>query len=453
MGLISAFFNAYQDIEAARNMINSGDAMGLYKANQRKSFAKGAMDSTLQFACLASDTIPIDMATVLRVSLERVYASFIQSYLSLNSTVDISKDSSPSQFLKRFHSNINLESTAEDVYKEYCVESDEEYDKMMERIYDGTSKAYINENTNEMILFNFNENFNSAVFEAHKEQLEESLKYIDFTPFPNVSNSPYYEALDARDIHDLQMDAARAAIKANNDRANDAYKLQWNDKYRVPTMTDNDVKKTNDMAPYMMQVRLMAVNDQKEFVQFMDFVIGIKVVLHPMKSDEMITNIQSCLDNGNFLFNMIRWTTGEKDLFKDIILNANNVKLDVANRSKGASPWWMTLKRLKDTARLQKARFARNQLIPNSTIIVGSYEVDTLKQKFGYSLKDVRFAKKLMDQMFLMTFIIVDDATRTVDVLYDGQNHFQTYALETFEREVSMNSNRIGKELTRMISR
>ena len=48
---------------------------------------------------------------------------------------------------------------------------------------------------------------------------------------------------------------------------------------------------------------------------------------------------------------------------------------------------------------------------------------------------------------------IIDEGTRTIEILYDGETTYQTYALETLEREISMNSNKLGKELTRMISR
>ena len=58
-----------------------------------------------------------------------------------------------------------------------------------------------------------------------------------------------------------------------------------------------------------------------------------------------------------------------------------------------------------------------------------------------------------MSSLFLMNFVILDEGSGTIDVLYDGETTFQTYALETLEREVSMNSNKLGKELTRMISR
>lgn len=424
-----------------------------------KSFAKGAMDGTLQFPCLVSDAIPIDMASTIARTLERAYASFVQVYLSLNNTIDISVDKNPSEFLKRFHKNIKLESTAVDWYYENCTEPDQDFDTLMERIYNGTTKAFINEKENMIIAFNFSDKFSPAVYESNKRDLEQSLKDIDFTPFANVGNSPFYakEAplFTPQDAHDIEMDIIKKTYTNELDRAKAAAITRAGDaKTRLaPALTDNDVKKANDFQPYTMQVRLMAVNDQNEFVQFMDFIIGIKVVLHNIKSNEMVVNIQNSLQNSGKLFNLIRWTTGEKSLFKDLIFRINEVKLDVANKSKGASPWWSTLKRLKDTSKAQQAFFSRTQIVPNSTIVVSQYEVDTIQKAYGFSLRDPRFAKKLMSNLFLMNFVIVDDGTRTVDILYDGASTYQTYALETLEREVTANSNKIGRELTRMISR
>jgi hypothetical protein len=445
------------EISTVAKSVSSAKA---YAANFKGnvSIARGALDGTMQFACLVSDSIPIDMAATVARTLERVYASFVQTYLSLNNTIDISVDKNPNMFLKRFHHNIKVESaydkilgkSAEDVYFESCTEADDDYDALMERVYNGTTKAYINEAENQIIAFNFSDKFNKSVFEANQAQLEESLKYFDFTPIPNVGNSPFYEALDTDEIN---MHQIKQGINVAGNKEVEMLKLQNNDKIRVPAMTDNDVKKSNEMQPYLMQVRLMAVNDQNEFVQFMDFIVGVKVTLHNIRSEEMITNIQQVMQNNGKIFNFIRWTTGEKSLFKDLILNLNEVKLDVANRSRGSSPWWTTLKRLKETSRAQAAFFSRTQVVPNSTLVISSYEADVIQKNYGMNIRDPRFAKKLTQSLFLMNFVVLDEGTRTVDILYDGESAFQTYALETLEREVSMNSNKIGKELTRMISR
>ena len=412
-----------------------------------KSIAKGALSGTLQFPCLMSDSIPIDMAATIARTFERVYAAFVQTYLSMNSTVDISVDKNPSAFLRRFHKNITVESTDIDYYRENCMETDEECDTLMERIYDGTTKAYINESMDQMILFNFTDEFNKEVFESNKELLEESLAAYDFSPFPKIGNSPFYTT-EAIDLEELQQQALSQDIKgAIDDKYLRAQALLKNQDNRNPfaEIINADIKKSNDMQPYQMKIRLTAINDKNEFVQFMDFIIGIKVVLHLIKSDEMIVNIQHAIQNNGKLFNFIRWTTGEKSLIKDLLLNINNMKLDVANRSAGASPWWLTLKRMKDTNSAQRAFLSRTQVVPNSTMVISRDDVDVLSKNYGFDLKNKIFALKLMKSLFLMNFVIVDEGMRTVSVL--------VYAFETLERELTVSSNKIGRELTRMISR
>ena len=251
----------------------------------------------------------------------------------------------------------------------------------------------------------------------------------------------------------MYVDSLKKTYSNQLDRQKELMKIQYSGKTNTPVATDNDVKKANDMQPFLIQTRIMAVNDNNEFVQFLDFIVGVKVVLHLIKSNEMIINLQNSLQNNGKVFNFIRWTTGEKSLFKDLLLKINETKLDIANRSKGASPWWTTLKRIKDTARAQQAFFAKNQFVPQATIIITAYEADVIQKNTGMPLKDPRFARKLMEDLFLMNFVIVDDGTRTVDILYDGASTYQTYALETLEREVTATSNKIGRELTRMISR
>lgn len=442
--MIKAIAKASSNVNGAKDLLSGN-----------KSIARGALDGTMQFPCLVSDAIPIDMASTLARMLERVYASFAQSYLSMHSTIDISVDKNPSNFLRKFHKNIKFESVEEDAffnpidyYKENCVEEDVEYDKLMERIYDGSSVAYVNEKENEMILFNFSDSFNAAVFESNKELLEESLKDIDFLPFPNVGNSPFYEAED-----DIETYATKKAIDSSFAKANKKDELGAGKDRRVPTLHDNDVKKSNDMQPYLMQVRLMAINDKNEFVQFMDFIVGIKVNLHVVKSDQMITVMQQALKNESKLFNFIRWTTGEKSLIKDLLLNIDEVKLDAANKSRGMNPWASKLKELKNESKAQSAFMSKTKWVPEASVVISSFDADMIEKTYGLNVRDVHFASRLMNALFLMTFIIVDDATRTVQILYDRETAFQTYALETLEREVSMNSNKIGRELTRMISR
>ena len=95
--------------------------------------------------------------------------------------------------------------------------------------------------------------------------------------------------------------------------------LQRNQK--PPELLDrNDIKKANDIQPLTMNVRLMGVNDQDEFVQYVDFICGIKTVLHLVKSQTMCEEIDKSVRGKGRLFNFIRWTTGEISYSKTYFL-------------------------------------------------------------------------------------------------------------------------------------
>jgi hypothetical protein len=220
---------------------------------------------------------------------------------------------------------------------------------------------------------------------------------------------------------------------------------------RAPKMTDRELKRANDTVPYGIEVRLMAINDKDEFVQYMDIIVGVKTILHPVSSDEMINNITLALRNRSFVFRFLRWTTGEITLVKDLILNIDDLKRD-ANDINGNTPFFATLKRLK------RSHFGIGNLtiplvlIPNATFVMTSYEVDYINKNFGINLRDSRMARKLFDAFLLMSFIIVDEGMGTVSVLTDADKRYQVYALETLERDNDLNSNKLGKEIGRMIS-
>ena len=59
---------------------------------------------------------------------------------------------------------------------------------------------------------------------------------------------------------------------------------------------------------------------------------------------------------------------------------------------------------------------------------------------------------KLLNALFLIGFIIVDEGTNTMSVIYDGDTSYQTYSLDVLERDNLMNSNKLSKEIGRMIS-
>ena len=220
---------------------------------------------------------------------------------------------------------------------------------------------------------------------------------------------------------------------------------------QTPRMLERDIKKINDMQPYAMDLKILATKGDTSFAQYMTFTIGVKTTLHLGKSKSLIDNIAYVLKNKRFSLNFIRWTTGELSLLKDIIFKVNDTNFNVSNRSDQTGRMISKLKDLKKR-KVKVSTTGLSRLAPFATLVISQYEYNEILTKYGFDLKNVVFAKKLMSELFLMGFVIVDETTQTIDMLLDGsKTGFQTYSLDTLQREVTMNSNKLGQELTRML--
>lgn len=441
-----------KEIKNAPRVINN-----ISQSNIRgKSMIRRAKDATFQFPMIIPKSCPIDMATACTRMMDRVYAGYTQIALGNNSTMNMALDSSPTQFLKRFHQNIKFEQAIADL----AVPEDER-EAYMENAYNGEYRVFADPDRKFFMLFNAADKKLGMMLESNREGLKPYLSEINMSKqmrdiFESGYEEEYTEAesdeTNAEDLTQALLDGKLKQQQLADRRAladiakNNAAAL------RGPQLTDGDIKRMNDMTPYAVQIRLSVVNSADEFVQYMDIVVGIKTVLHLVDTDDMISNLEKALQNRSGLFRFLRWTTGEISLVKDLLLNMDDLRFDAANQNAGKSPLFGNLKRMKRRGVGMSGFAMPHGLIPNATLLVTSYEVDHMKNTYGIDMREESVAKKLMEGLDLMTFIICDDGAGTVDILYDGDATFQTYALESIEREVSMNSNKLGREIGRMIA-
>ena len=441
-----------KEIKNAPRVINN-----ISQSNIRgKSMIRRAKDATFQFPMIIPKSCPIDMATACTRMMDRVYAGYTQIALGNNSTMNMALDSSLTQFLKRFHQNIKFEQAIADL----AVPEDER-EAYMEKAYNGEYRVFADPDRKFFMLFNAADKKLGMMLESNREGLKPYLSEINMSKqmrdiFESGYEEEYTEAesdeTNAEDLTQALLDGKLKQQQLADRRAladiakNNAAAL------RGPQLTDGDIKRMNDMTPYAVQIRLSVVNSADEFVQYMDIVVGIKTVLHLVDTDDMIANLEKALQNRSGLFRFLRWTTGEISLVKDLLLNMDDLRFDAANQNAGKSPLFGNLKRMKRRGVGMSGFAMPHGLIPNATLLVTSYEVDHMKNTYGIDMREESVAKKLMEGLDLMTFIICDDGAGTVDILYDGDATFQTYALESIEREVSMNSNKLGREIGRMIA-
>ena len=183
-----------------------------------------------------------------------------------------------------------------------------------------------------------------------------------------------------------------------------------------------------------------------------DFMVGIKCILHPIKSNDMITNMVNACRNDNTVFNFLRWTTGEISFFRDFLLNINEIETDVTAYRSGSSPWWSALKRRKSMSRLRDSMFLGKRILPNATIVISAEEVEFIKSEYGYDLYNPIFFNKIMNHYFLLGFVIVDNSSQIAHFLFEDQINFQTVTFSALEKS-SVNDERKFKEMLKVVKR
>jgi hypothetical protein len=431
-------------IEEIKNLFRVGaDVSDKFDKFNNRSIARGAMEQSFVFQCIIDDTVPVDMASVCAQQLDRVYASWTQIYLSSIGLIDLNYIKNPRQFVAKYQPrNTLLENWDDDIAME---SADEE---LKDKLY-GDDEMLFTESADrngvQRIALLTPGKQTTSMRNLVKDGLSDPLSIYNTKPISGQARSRVYtEAPEDEDIIRKTLDN-----QAKNERdrlSSQMLKVEP----KTPKMSDNDVKKINDMQPYVIDLKLLAVKDGTSLSQWITFSVGVKTAMHLGSSEKIAANLVDVLRNRNPLFNFIKWTTGEISLIKDIILHLDDINFDIANKSDRTGKYFSALKELKKRY-LKIGMNGVNRIAPFATIVLSSSTYHDIKDKYGYDVKNMAFAKKIMSELFLMCFIIIDDATHTYDILVDGQADFQTYSLETLEREVSMRSSKLSKELTRML--
>ena len=168
-------------------------------------------------------------------------------------------------------------------------------------------------------------------------------------------------------------------------------------------LADNDVKKSNELVPTTLSLSLNQISDQGRSIGIHNFIIGVKGLMHPVNSNEIISNLLDGFKSGNKFFNFIRWTTGEIKFVKDLLFNVSGIKDDVIKKHSGGSHWWTTLKRRRKMASAINAKQDGRRMLPNASIVCTMEEIVEMQEVYKINLLDVRHIKKIMDRYYLLS--------------------------------------------------
>jgi hypothetical protein len=491
MGKLSDVLQSMRNMKGfvsdAREIKNAG-----MKEISQRSLARQSSAATLQFPVVISKAITLETAQTVTKALERQYAIFVQMVISLNPYLDLSKDSIPSYLGKIHQNNPNVL----DLLNESCtsVYSDEAYELyVLMSINEGCNGQVLKSNAEQM--FSVEEFLNpNKVNDLYKPKTitrsvaESSLDYfckknhivmeadddaIDFMDDDepstmhnngrNTNDRDYRLKLDQlefqrmkqiedrqdkrslqRDSQNFQDAQQRAKFQHDIEKAQAEYKSKT-----MVKLSDNDVKKANELVPTTLSVSLQ-VKDGQSFGGITNFVLGIKGLMHPVNSNDMISNLIDGYKSGNKFFNFIRWTTGEISFLKDLLFNVNGIKEDVIKKhTKGNSHWWSTLKRRRTLAKMKNA-FGGSKILPNVSIVCSMEEVAEMQDVYGMDLMEPKTVRRMMDRYFLLGFVVVDEAQELCHFIFDGESNYQTLSFKGLEKE-NNNKNEF-KEIYKMIN-
>lgn len=465
MGILRDIFDASKDIK------NIGDGGSFLKKRRYSSVSKRSLEGTLQFQTLITKAMDIDTAQIITKALERQFASFMQTVLTMSPKLNIQSDQDAIGFLRKFHQNTNTKTDLNDIVNvgrgliesyDYSTNADDGF-VLLSAGYEGSTGAVRADNLDQMVdllehvredvlnnkfiptkpLFNFNDRNLSAY---HNRPVTE--KAADPAKMKSAKNGPRdvntimttigggvdnSVSMSSPTIQSMTVDA-RGSAGSRQDPGMDGRLVS--DKL----LRDNDVRKANELVPTTMHVRTILVNNEGENQGMLDFVVGIKATMHPVSSDEIVTNLLRGLRGDNKFFNFIRWTSGEISFLKDFLFNIKDIKDDVLDRSAGSSPYWIALKRRRKLAKITNNFLSSNQLMPNTSIVISQEEADFIRTQYGFDLSNPSVIDKLMRHYFLLAFVIVDSSAQISHFMFDGQTSYQSVSFSGLEKENSSKS-------------
>lgn len=287
----------------------------------------------------------------------------------------------------------------------------------------------------------------------------DNLDYIDrviseaLTKPDSETFSYINEATVTEDDIELTDDEQRDLTKAKYMGSRNALHKDrvFNDK---EVFTKMDMQKANDAIPFFARasVGFIVEGNKTEEVVNREVLIGIKAFVHRIQSMELINSLYNTIINKRKFLKWVKFVSGEEKSLSDLIFSFKEMKADALNTRSTTGKWSSAIKRRRRISKMS-VPYLMKEYTPNGTLVMTKNEVDYIKGEYGVDIMDPAHIKMVMDEQFLLGFIVVDQSEEIVYVTYDGHGYgFQTYTYASLEREQNASDRQI-RELYRSLSR
>lgn len=470
-------------------------ALGFTKGKLEDMLTKTSDDSLTKqvsgavsvFPVIFTADIPEQAAGLITQMLEIEYANYMTLALANSPKINVN-DVNDAKYLKRYHTNLNQLESVENVLSESFDENDEIESSLARSLVESVigANVSVSKANRNMLRTRMNEAMtpenkfyglawlmegNHSQENKYREARENAFK--NSTPDNEKKETAYRkDLLDSFDREhnrkrELGNDIFNAGKNISSETRNwmkysDDKKEQERRNQREEEQTTDShvarnfdktytIKKLNEMQPTPVVAHIFTVDNNNTPSRQIDIVCGVKAKAHQINKREFISLMKS-EDPGNLITDIIRFTTGEKHFFSDILLGNNSIKEYAAKSgrfSSNGAKILATLKRVKDLNR------KGSSLKPNATLVVSKSAVDELKRVHGIDLLDEDDASSICDNLSLIKLIISDPIAGKLHTLMPGyHDRFSTTSTDTLEKQVDATQDAaLTKELRKIVSK
>ena len=414
-------------------------AKGIKSQLKGQSMAAMAQGNIMQFPIIMSSAIDSEDTMVVAKALERQYAVFALIVLGSTINIDDEKYDTLQDFLRDIHNNknapnlmdyaIGLTSNASQIGNAIAMASTTEYfvtDDLMNRLWYSPDVCATMESINEKYLPNAKnvEKLESVLHPANEADMDLDDLNDAFTAMANL---------------DRGRDTAPGLLNIGGDKfAQSRDYQQARPRLYAPKSLAMD-------APTLIDAKLYINNIPRVFT------VGVKGMVRVVDSATMANELRKSTESSNMAFKFIKWTKGELKFFKDFVLGITQARKD-AIAEKNGKGWFAAMRRRKQNARTFIG--GGRPLSPINTIVCTQYEVDLVRQQTGVDLADPKFARKLMNELYLIGFVIVDTSAKTVRTMFDGDatgGDFAFSTLDSLKKHITANGNTTITDVTQFL--
>lgn len=229
--------------------------------------------------------------------------------------------------------------------------------------------------------------------------------------------------------HEREQDYDRRKLEREDERE---FKLAQS------RVKDIDYKKANELQPSLLTVSYTSLGpDGKPTGVYKSFVAGVKSRLVGSDAMEIVERLSATATNKITFKDIIRATTGEISLVKDLIAATKQAKINARNaakRGETAKMWNLLSARAKKNAATGAMR--SNEAASITTLVINQETANFLANQYKVDIDSPKVASDIMQKFNLLALVIADEANEVAKFLYDGNTSFEMIAYSSLSKDM-----------------